>query len=165
MKRLFSVLLFFSFFVVSNHTNAQSATSNYKATYSSDFKMGKAAYTNMVLDLWKDWEENKFDRHDYFADTIVMYFPDGTVLKGKAAAMESAKKYRGSMTSSVNVLHAVVPLMANNLGQDAVAIWGQETNNLNDGNVEVNDIHEVWFFNKAGKVVAMRQWVGKFGID
>lgn len=163
MKRLLPYMISFGFLLAGNGVKAQSGADAYKATYSSDFKMGKAKYANMVLDLWKDWDDNKMDRHDYFADTITMYFPDGMVVKGKPAAIEAAKKYRGSMASVTSVLHAWVPLMANNLGQEVVAVWGQENNKMNDGTEETRDIHEVWFFNKDGKVATMRQWVGKFG--
>jgi hypothetical protein len=44
----------------------------YTANYSSNFAIGNPEHSKMVLDLWKDWDDNAFDRHDYFADTMVM---------------------------------------------------------------------------------------------
>src|SRR5450830_11737 len=51
----------------------------YTANYSSKFAMGNPAHAKIILDLWKDWDDNAFDRHDYMADTLVMLFPDGTM--------------------------------------------------------------------------------------
>ena len=134
----------------------------YKATYSSDFKMGNPAYSKIILDLWKDWDDNTFDKHDYFSDTVVMYLPDSSVVKGKAENLAGAKKYRGGMKSAKSVIHAWVPLHSNNTNQDIVCIWGTETDTWPDGRVETRDLHEVWWFNKAGKVSAMRQFNAKF---
>jgi hypothetical protein len=135
----------------------------YKAAYTSDFKIGNPAYSKMVLELWKDWDDNTFDKHDYFADTVVMYLPDSSVVKGKAANLEGAKKYRGGMASVKSVVHAWVPLYSNDKKENAVAIWGTETDTWPDGRVVVRDLHEVWWFNKDGKVSAMRQWNARFG--
>lgn len=135
----------------------------YKATYSSNFKIGKAAYAKMVLELWKDWDDNNFDRHDFMADSIVMLFPDGTIMKGKEEAMAGAKKFRGSFASAKSTVHAWLPLTSTDKNEDAVCIWGQEEDTYTDGKVEKKDIHEVWWFNKAGKVTRMRQWAAKFG--
>jgi hypothetical protein len=135
----------------------------YKAGYTSDFKIGNPAYSKMVLELWKDWDDNTFDKHDYFADTVTMYLPDSTVVKGKAENLAGAKKYRGGMTSAKSVVHAWVPLYSNDKKENAVCIWGTETDTWPDGRVVVRDLHEVWWFNKDGKVSAMRQWNARFG--
>ncbi|CAN5575820.1 hypothetical protein BH10BAC3_BH10BAC3_14820 [soil metagenome] len=135
----------------------------YKAGSSSDFKIGNSAYSKIVLELWKDWDDNTFDKHDYFADTVIMYLPDSMVVKGKAENIAGAKKYRAGMTSAKSVVHAWVPLHSNDKKDDAVCIWGTETDTWPDGRVEIRDLHEVWWFNKDGKVTAMRQWAAKFG--
>lgn len=134
----------------------------YKAAYTSDFKIGNPAYSKMVLELWKDWDDNTFDKHDYFADTVVMYLPDSSVIKGKAESIDGAKKYRGSMASAKSVVHAWVPLYSNDKKENAICIWGTETDTWPDGKVTVRDVHEVWWFNKDGKISAMRQWTAKF---
>jgi hypothetical protein len=162
MKTLLFVFTTMLLAGISSHVYSQS-TLPYKASYSSDFKIGNPAYSKMILDLWKDWDDNTFDKHDYFADTVVMYLPDSTVVRGKAENMAGAKKYRGSMTSAKSVIHAWVPLHSNDTKEDAVAIWGTETDTWPDGRVEKRDLHEVWWFNKDGKVSVMRQWASRFG--
>lgn len=157
MKKLFfavSILLTIAFV---NNCFAQEKSNT------TGFTIGKAAYSQMILDLWKDWDDNTFDKHDYMADSLVMFLPDGSVTKGKEANLEGAKKYRGSMTSSKSIIHACIPLVSPDRKEDAVCIWGQEESTFADGKVEKRDIHEVWWFNKAGKITAMRQWVAKFG--
>ena len=134
---------------------------HYKATYSSKFKMGNAKYAGMVQDIWKAWDDNALDRHDYFADTMTAYFPDGSVVKGKAAFMESGKKYRATFTTVKSEVHAITALRSEDKNEDAVCIWGQEADTAPDGTVTKSNLHEVWFFNKDGKISGMRQWHSK----
>ncbi len=163
MKRFILSALVLGAMLLCSNSFAQTATGPYKATYSSDFKMGKAALANRILELWKDWDDNQLDRHDYFSDTVTMMFADGMVMKGKKENLEAAKKYRGSFTKVVSTIHAWLPLTSNDRKEDVVCIWGQEVNTLADGKEETRDIHEVWWFNKDGKVASMRQWTAKFG--
>lgn len=135
----------------------------YVADYSSSFTMGNPAYANKVLEIWKDWDDNQLTRHDYFADSIVMWLPDGSVTKGKAANLEGAIKYRGSMASAKSTIHAWVPLHSTDTNDDFVCVWGTEEDTYADGKKETKELHEVWWFNKDGKATMMRQWNSKFG--
>ena len=137
------------------------STGNYKATYSSNFQMGNAAYVQKIMNVWQDWDDNMLNRHDYFADSLAMYFSDGSMMKGKAENFAAAKKYRSGFTSVKTVLHAIVPLRSNDRNEDVVAVWGEETNTLPDGKIEKKALHEVWFFNKDGMITAMRQWTSE----
>lgn len=161
MKKLtiaFAVLLCSSL----NESFSQSAP--YKAAYTSSFEMGNATYANKVLDLWKDWDDNQFSRHqDYFADTVVMFSPDGSVTRGKAENMAAANKFRGNFSKVISTVHAWVPLHSTDLGDNVVCIWGTELDTYADGKEEKRDLHEVWWFNKDGKVSVIRQWASKFG--
>lgn len=130
----------------------------YTATYSSNFAMGNPAHSKMILDLWKDWDDNAFNRHDYMADTLVMYLPDGSVVKGKQANLDAAMKYRGTMASAKSTLNAWMPLKSVDKNEDWVALWGSETDTYPDGKVQTRDIHEIWRINKDGKVDWMKQY-------
>lgn len=142
---------------------AQAAKAPYTAAYSSSFKLGNPAYSAIILNMWKDWDDNDFTRHDYMSDTVTLWLPDGQVIHGKAAALEGAKKFRGGMKSCSSVVHAWVPLKATDKGDDLVCIWGTETDTYADGKVDVRELHEVWWFNKDGKLSGMRQFTAKFG--
>ena len=161
MKPLLIFVAAFVCFAFFTDCVAQS-TSPYTPTYSSSFKIGKPAYGAIVLNLWKDWDDNTLDKHDYFSDTVVMYLSDGMIIRGKAANLEGAKKYRGGMSSAKSIIHAWVTLASTDKNEEAVSVWGTEEDTYADGKVERKDLHEVWWFNKEGKVARMRQWAAKF---
>jgi hypothetical protein len=133
----------------------------YTAGYSSDFTIGNPADAKKILELWKDFDNNTFDAHDYFADTAVMYFPDGTMAKGKDSILAGATQFRSSMSSVTSTLDAWVPLKSVDRNENWVAVWGTETDTSPDGKVEKRDIHEIWRFNKDGKVDFMKQFAAK----
>ena len=92
MKRLFTLAAALTaFLLICANSFAQTSVSPYKVTYSADFKIGKPAQATRILELWKDWDDNQLDRHDYFADTVSMIFSDGTVMKGKKENLEASK--------------------------------------------------------------------------
>lgn len=133
----------------------------YTADYSSDFKIGNPANSKMILELWKDFDDNAFDRHDYFADTAVMFFPDGSMVRGKDSIMSAAKRFRGGLTSSTSTLDAWVPLKSVDRNENWVAVWGTETDTAPDGTTNKTDLHEIWRINKDGKVDFMKQFASK----
>lgn len=158
MKRLLisGATLFLLF--LSKENFAQKMMYPYKANYSSDFKIGNPANAKMILELWKDWDDNALDRHNYFADTVVMYLADGSVLKGKDSCMAGAKRFRGSMSSATSSLEAWIPLKSVDRNENWVAIWGAETDTYPDGKTDKRDLQEIWRINKDGKVDFMKQF-------
>lgn len=133
----------------------------YTAGYSSNFMVGNPAHSRLILDMWKDWDDNALDRHDIWADTVTVYLSDGTILKGKPATLEGGKKFRGGLKSAKSTVDAWVPLRSTDRNESWVAIWGTETDTWPDGKVETSQIHEVWRINKDGKVDLMRQFTAK----
>ncbi len=146
---------------IKNPNGGMNTNFPYTAAYSSNFVMGNPAHAKMALDAWKDWDENMLDRHDFMADTIITYMPDGTVTKGKFANMDMWKKYRGGFTHSISTVDAWLPLRSVDRKEDWVAIWGTETDTTPDGKVGTTQIHEVWRINKDGKVDLIRQYTAK----
>ena len=133
----------------------------YKAEYSSDFEIGDPAHAKSVLQLWKDFDDNTLDRNDMFADSIVMQFADGYMMRGKDSVMAGAKAYRASLTSVSSQIDAWVPLYARDRDQHWVAIWGVTMETKQDGTTEKMDVQEIWQFNEDGKVVFMKQFAAK----
>jgi hypothetical protein len=133
----------------------------YTADYSSNFVIGNPAHSAMILNMWKDWDDNAFERHNYWADTVTVYLTDGTVIKGKDSSLAGAKRYRGSLASAKSTIDAWVPLRSTDRNEDWVAIWGTETDTWANGKVEKMQIHEVWRINKDGKIDAVRQYSAK----
>ncbi len=144
--------------------NAASTSMNYTPRY-SNFALGNAAYSKIVIDLWKDWDDNQFDRHDYFADTIAMMHENGTLTTGKAENMKMANDYRGSMKSAKSTITAIVPLKSLDFNEEWVAIWGHEDDVMTDGKAQGREIHEIWRFNKDGKIDYMQSYSGGPGMQ
>ncbi len=132
----------------------------YVATYSSNFVIGDNANSKKILELWKDWDNNDFS-HDYMADTLKMFFPDGSMIQGKDSCLAAAKRMRGAMQTATSTLHAWIPLKSVDRNEDWVALWGDETDTWADGKKETRSVQEIWRFNKDGKVDMMVQYYSK----
>jgi len=159
MKRLLVTMCVLSLAFVAKESIAQQDP--YTANYSSNFQIGDPANSKMILELWKDYDDNAFDRHDYFADTAVMFFPDGSMVRGKDSIIAGAKRFRGALTSATSTLNAWVPLKSVDRDENWVAVWGTETDVTPDGKTNKTDIHEIWRINKDGKVDFMKQFASK----
>ncbi len=144
--------------------SSSSMSMDYSPRY-SNFAIGNAAYAKMVVDLWKDWDDNQFSRHDYFADTLMMMHENGTMTSGKADNMKMAMDYRGSMTSAKSNIIAAVALKSLDTNEDWVAVWGHEDDVMADGKKQGREIHEIWRFNKDGKIDYMQSYSGGPGMQ
>lgn len=134
----------------------------YKAEYSSNFMPGNPAHAKLILDVWKDWDDNTMDLHaDMFADTVYMEFPNGQSVKGKDSAMYWAKKIRGSLASSKSTVEAWMPSKSIDRNEDWVLVWGREEDTDKDGKKTTTLLHEIWQINKDGKIAFMRQYMAK----
>ncbi|HYK75389.1 MAG TPA: nuclear transport factor 2 family protein [Daejeonella sp.] len=134
----------------------------YEATYSSKFVMGDPKFARMIMDLWKDWDNNTLNKNAHlFADTVTMYFSDGTMAKGKDSVMAGAQQYRDKMAEVKSTVHAWMSTHSTDKNENWVTIWGTEEDTWKDGKKTTTAFNEVWRFNKAGKVDLMRQFEAK----
>jgi hypothetical protein len=134
----------------------------YEAEYSSKFKIGEDRHSLKVLELWKDFEENELNRHmDHFAENLVMDLSDGTRIEGRDKVMEETKGYRGNLSTYLSKVTGYVSLQSVDKNEDWVAIWGEDSFTDAEGNSDTASIHEIWRFNKEGKVDYIRQYLGK----
>lgn len=133
----------------------------YKAGYSSNFVMGNPKHAKMILDMWKDYDDNNFTRHDYLADTIKVFLADGSVISGKQNALSGISAYRSTFTAVSSTVDAWMPLKSVDRNENWVAIWGTENDTNKDGSVTSAEIHEIWRINKDGKIDYMKQYAAK----
>jgi hypothetical protein len=141
---------------------AQGGKTLYTATYSSKFAMGDPNYSDKVLTLWKDFENNTLDNHvDLIADTVTMMFAQGAPVKGKAENLAGAKAFRGSVKDYKVTADAWMSVKSLDKNQNFVCIWGTESFTDKDGKQVNHRIHEVWGFNKDGKVSLLMQYAGE----
>ena len=151
---------FFIFFLLATPFVAMSqAHSGYTASYSSNFTMADPSYSEKILTLWKDFENNTLDNHaDMFADTVTMMLTDGTMVKGKAENLSGAKQFRGSVKNYKAALDAWVSLKSTDRNQNVVCVWGTESYTDKDGKTVKTRLQEVWGFNKDGKIDLLIQY-------
>lgn len=153
---------FIVFFLLAMPFAAMSqAHSGYTASYSSSFAIADQAYSEKILTLWKDFENNTLDKHiEWFADTVNMMMSTGKMIKGKAENLASVKAYRNSIKNYKVTLDAWVSLKSTDKNGNVVCIWGTEEFTDKDGKQVKSRTHEVWGFNKDGKIDLMLQYSG-----
>lgn len=139
-----------------------SATYAYAPRYSNDFSFDESGNADIVMKLWKEFEENKLEEGlGYFADSVMMLFPDGnSVHATKDSVMAMTKAYRNGFSSLRNEVDAVIPMKENKDGTRWVLVWGEEYQEKN-GKKDSVLLHELWRFNKDGKIDMMQQFAGK----
>jgi hypothetical protein len=131
----------------------------YPIGYSSQFITGDPAYAKTVLELWKDFDNNTFDRTaSAFADTVVMMLTDGTVLRGLPAMMDAMKTYRSSLLSVESTIDAVLSTHSIDRDEDWVLVWGTTKETDKSGTTKTMLLHEAWRLDKDGKVNYMMQY-------
>jgi hypothetical protein len=156
MKKLFVFLFLAVPFVAMSQ-----AHSGYTASYSSKFTIASPTYSDEILILWKDYENNTLDNHiDLLSDTVTMMLANGARIKGKAENLKSVKEFRGSIQNYKVTVDAWLSLKSADKNQNVVCVWGTEEYTDKDGKQVKERTHEVWMFNKDGKVDLMLQYAG-----
>jgi hypothetical protein len=137
----------------------------YTAGYSSKFALADASYSDKILSLWKDYENNTLDKHlDLFSDTVSMILANGAVVKGKAENLKGVKEFRGSIKDYKVTVGAWLSVKSLDKGDNIVLVWGDESFTDKDGKKVQQRVHEVWVFNSAGKISFMMQYEGGGGM-
>ena len=141
-------------------TVKKSVTYPYTINYSSQFEFIDPEKGKIILDLWKDFDNNTLDNSkDKFADTVSMKFPGLQMRASRDSVIASTKSYRASFSAVASSVDAVMSVRATDKKTDWVAVWGKEVH-TNKKNVKDSvEIHELWGFNKDGKVESMEQYI------
>jgi hypothetical protein len=148
--------------VIKSDNVGQNLVYPYKATYSSQFAPGAPAHAKTILDMWKAWDDNAFDRvMAHVADTVLQELPDGTVIKGKENFFNAGKQYRDRFATAKSTVEAWMPVKSLDRNEDFVLVWGSEEDTDKDGKVTTTRFHEVWGLNKDGKIIFMRQYASQ----
>jgi hypothetical protein len=132
----------------------------YKATYSGNFQIGNTQLARIVLNLWKDYDNNVFKNLELMvADTVTGIMPDGTVLKGNTNLIKAIKDFRGGLADAKSTVDAYVTLRSPDHPDDMIlTIWGSEVDTKKDGTKTSMDLQEVWIFNKDAQLRFWRQF-------
>lgn len=131
----------------------------YEVGYSSQFMPGDPAYSKLVLDIWKDFDNNTFDRNaGAFADTVVMMMSDGTTMRGLKQVLDAAKTYRSSLGAVQSTIDAVMSSHSIDKDEDWVLVWGKTKETDKNGHTKTALLHEAWRIDKDGKINYMVQF-------
>lgn len=143
-------------------TAKKAVTYPYAINYSTQFEFADAEKGKTILDIWKDFDNNTLDNSkDKFADTVTLKFPGFTMRASRDSAIASTKSYRASFTAVVSSVDVVMSLRSTDQKADWVAVWGKEIHTSKKNLKDSVEIHELWGFNKDGKIESMEQYTRK----
>lgn len=172
MKRLFisaTVLVISSTFISVNGqdknlrpTKEQGQDQPYKLSV-NNVVVGNPVNAQKVLRIWKYWEDNQMEKAgELYDDAIIVRTTDGSVIKGKDEVIKASKASREAVSSYTVTIDACVPLKTPDRADlEAVSVWAAETRTGKDGTITKTYGNSVWFFNKEGKVVELREMEAK----
>lgn len=129
----------------------------YAAAFSSDFSIGDANHSKIVLDLYKMWEDGKVDDfRSLLADSVSIDFPDGNKFKDNTAdsMISFAKQFRSTLSSVKMAFDGWMPIHANDKKEDFVLVWYREYQTNMKGKIDSVRGH-AYFQIKNNKV---RSW-------
>jgi hypothetical protein len=174
MKRLLFVLSFAPvFFACSNDKAPEAKTDEkkveavtsdvnyaYKASYSSDFKMGDPNHSKLVLDFFKGWEDGSMKGwKDMVADSVWIHFPDGQdLLLSRDSMIATAGHYR-AMSSTVKIdVEAFLPVHVNDKNEDYVLVWEKDySTDKKTGKMDSSGIQSFWQI-KNNKIAGWQEY-------
>lgn len=134
----------------------------YKAVYFSKLVSGSPARAKLILDMWKDCDDNTLNRQlAYIADTIVFALPNGTVIRRKENFVAESQTYRNQFTTVKSTVEAWTPLKSVDRNEDRGAIRGWEEITDKEGKAKTRMIHEIWRINKDGKIDFSRHYTAE----
>ncbi len=132
----------------------------YTPDYSSDFEIGDPKNALTLLKMYKNWDNNTMDNSkNDFAENDTMIFSDGYMFAGSRDSLFTmANKVRGKMGTVVDSVHAWVPLRSKDKNEEWVLIWAREIATDAKGKKTTKELHEVWRFDKNGKINLVYQY-------
>ena len=148
-------------------TSATASTENlsyaYTAGYSSKFEIGDPKHAQLIMGLWKDWEDgNLSNSKDRFADTVTLYLAGGDIMRGpRDSVIAMSQKFRDGIATVKNRVDAFTALKSVDKNESWVAVWGMETDTDKKGKVDSTSLHEVWRINKDGKADLLYQFAAR----
>ena len=134
----------------------------YAIGYSSKFELGDPQNGKMVLDLWKDFDNNTLDNSkNNFADTVTMVSPDMELHASRDSIISSGKAFRNAYKSYQGKVDAILSVRSTDKNENWVLVWGSEVYTDKKNVTDSIYVQEAWRVNKNGKVDYMEQFTRK----
>lgn len=93
-----------------------------EVAYSSNFEIGNPKYAQIVLNIYKDYDNNTFNNSDAYADTVSMKVADGGTIRGKNVLINALKKSRNNIKSIRDTIDTYVVLKPKSKDETWVSI-------------------------------------------
>jgi hypothetical protein len=119
-----------------------------------NISLGNPAYSDIVLKIWKDFENNSMDNsRPYFTDNVVGHSSAGMVVTGKENMFKTSNDFRNSLKDVKFRMVACTTLKSpGDPDHEIVMIWAERYFTMQDGMVLKTNAQEGWYFNKQGKI-------------
>lgn len=145
-------------------TSTEKVTYAYPIMYSSQFEMGDAKKAETIVNLWKEFDNNTLNStKSLFADSVIMMFPGMTMNTTKDSMFAMTQGYRDGFATVTSSIDAVFATRSTDKNEDWVCIWGRESKTDKKGKTDSARLHEIWRFNKDGKIDYMAQFIQPLG--
>lgn len=131
----------------------------YEPVYTSGYEKGNPLYAKEVLTIWKEWETGDVKhRSESFADSLRLILPN-TIVNGKRDSVLSVfGKRRKAYTDVQCYIDSWMPVKAKDNGEELVLLWGRQ-DCTNGKKRDYLVLHEIWTFNKQGKIKQLVQYL------
>lgn len=166
-KTIFTVALVVTLFACTNSSSKQDAATGetptpiehiYKPTYTDNFKIGDQKNVLLAEQLHQAIFAKDFAKiEEALVDTVLFNMEDGSIIKGKAAAMEYMKNAFSQMTIKNYSLTGAVPIVGEN-GHQWVIMFDKADVETPDGKTQKVEWMDSFRF-ENGKVVHMNGYV------
>lgn len=141
-------------------SNSAEVSYPYAINYSTKFEFIDPQKGKMILDVWKDFDNNTLDNSkDKFADTVDMKTPGHIQRASRDSIISSTKSYRDRFTAVTSKVDVVLSVRSTDQSADWVLVWGKEIHTDKKNKTDSVEIHELWGLNKEGKIETMEQYV------
>lgn len=125
----------------------------YTAGYSSQFTIGDKKNVQMMLDLFKQWDDNKLkDGMNMFADSVNFFTNDWEFHGNRDVFFTESQKQRDMFSEVKTVVHAWIPTHSVDKNEDWVLIWSTAYTKDKTGKADSLSYQDTWKFNKNGKI-------------
>lgn len=168
MKESLIVLIFAFLSVKCNNNRQAHSTTETKDTaiyypYSpvySELEPGNPNHSKIVLEIWRQFETgNLMSAANKFADTISLVFKDEIYYGKRDSILAIYKKRRDAYESVQCYVDSWLPVHAKQTNDNLVLVWGRQDFIVHNKKRDYLVIHEVWNFNKQGKIRSMVQYI------
>lgn len=131
----------------------------YDAIY-SELEHGNPVNAQKVLEVWRFYETgNMQSTGKYFSDSLTLIFLDNIYSGKRDSILNIWQKRRDRYYGVQSYVDTWLPVHAKQTGEDMVLLWGRQDCATKDGQRPYLILHEIWRFDKAGKIRSVDQYL------